>query len=104
MDKVEKDEMVVTMTKAELRELIAEAVGSVNQSQEQTKAGKWYFGLKGVAELFGCGLNLAAEIKNSGKIDAAIVQISPKKFKVDGERATMLWKKHKDLVRQGVKA
>lgn len=103
MDKVEKDEMVVTMTKAELRELIAEAVGSVNSSQEQVKTNKWYFGLKGVAELFGCGLNLAADIKNSGKIDAAIVQISPKKFKVDGERATTLLKNYKDLVKQGVK-
>lgn len=108
------DKMLVQMTKGELSQLITEIVASIkigeksavdlktlNPTQLIERDG-WYYGLKGIKLLFGCGANKAIDIKNSGVIDEAIVQISPRKFKVNGEKATSLWKRHNDFLRQGI--
>ena len=48
---------------------------------------KQYKGIKGIMEIFRCGYKKAIELKNSGLIDGAITNISPKIFLVDKRKA-----------------
>lgn len=58
--------------------------------QTMTVATKRYvYGLRGIAELFGCSLPTANRIKQSGKIDKAVTQIG-RKIIVDAELALEL--------------
>jgi len=50
---------------------------------------KHVYGIRGIAELFGCSLPTANRIKKSGKIDKAITQIG-RKIIVDAELALEL--------------
>ena len=50
---------------------------------------KYVYGIRGIAELFGCSLPTANRIKRSGKIDKAITQIG-RKIIVDAELALEL--------------
>jgi len=50
---------------------------------------KYVYGIRGIAELFGCSLATANRIKRSGKIDKAITQIG-RKIIVDAELALEL--------------
>lgn len=52
-------------------------------------AKKFVYGLRGLAELFGCSIPTANRIKQSGKIDKAITQIG-RKIIVDAELALEL--------------
>lgn len=56
---------------------------------EGTPAPKHVYGLKGIAQLFGCSISTANRIKNSGAIDKAIKQIG-RKIIVDAEYALEL--------------
>jgi hypothetical protein len=50
---------------------------------------KYVYGITGIAELFSCSKTTANSIKQSGKIDKAIVQIG-RKIAVDAELAMSL--------------
>lgn len=50
---------------------------------------KHVYGIRGIAELFGCSIPTASRIKLSGKIDKAITQIG-RKIIVDAELALEL--------------
>ena len=50
---------------------------------------KYVYGIKGIAELFGCSIPTASRIKQSGKIDKAVTQIG-RKIIVDAELALEL--------------
>lgn len=50
---------------------------------------KYVYGIRGIAELFGCSMPTANRIKQSGKIDKAITQIG-RKIIVDAELALEL--------------
>ena len=50
---------------------------------------KYVYGLKGIADLFGCSIPTANRIKKSGKIDKAIKQIG-RKIIVNAELALQL--------------
>ena len=50
---------------------------------------KYVYGVRGIAQLFGCSMPTASRIKKSGKIDKAITQIG-RKIIVDAELALEL--------------
>lgn len=50
---------------------------------------KYVYGIRGIADLFGCSIPTASRIKKSGKIDKAITQIG-RKIIVDAELAIEL--------------
>ncbi len=50
-----------------------------------------YYGIAGIAEIFGCSVPTANRIKHSGVIDDAITQIG-RKIIVDGDKALKLAK------------
>lgn len=53
------------------------------------KSKKYVYGIRGIAQLFGCSLPTANRIKQSGKIDKATTQIG-RKIIVDAELALEL--------------
>lgn len=53
------------------------------------KSKKYVYGIRGIAELFGCSIPTASRIKQSGKIDKAVTQIG-RKIIVDAELALEL--------------
>lgn len=78
------------MTGEEFLFLHQNGVHEEPQVQTVTVATKRYvYGLKGIAELFGCSLPTANRIKQSGKIDKAVTQIG-RKIIVDAELALEL--------------
>jgi hypothetical protein len=62
-----------------------ETVASVTVSSNK----KFVYGIRGIAQLFGCSMPTANRIKKSGKIDKAITQIG-RKIIVDAELALEL--------------
>lgn len=52
---------------------------------------KHVYGIKGIAELFGCSTATAQRIKKSGRIDKAVTQVG-RKIVVDCDRALELYK------------
>lgn len=74
MEHINDETLVVTLTIGQLKQFIANQIPTV---QPQTKQEKQYaYGLKGISEIFGCSVHTANQIKQSGKIDAAISQIN----------------------------
>ena len=61
---------------------------------DQTSSERFVYGLKGLANLFGCSISTAQKIKNSGVIDRAITQVG-RKITVDAELAKELVKTSK---------
>lgn len=62
------------------------------QKLEKTPEKRIVYGLKGIAEIFGCSTSTAQRIKNSGKIKKAITQVG-RKIVVDADLALELFKK-----------
>ena len=58
-------------------------------SEPTTPEKKIVYGLKGIAQLFGCSVSTAQRIKNSGKIDKAITQVG-RKIIIDADKALQL--------------
>lgn len=52
------------------------------------------YGLKGIAKLFGCSISSARRLKQSGKIDDAIIQ-DGRKIIVEVDKALFLVKNYK---------
>jgi len=60
------------------------------QKLEKTPEKRIVYGLKGIAEIFGCSTSTAQRIKNSGKIKKAITQVG-RKIVVDADLALKLY-------------
>lgn len=96
-----KQKLVWQMTGEELSELIKaelhnRAQNSVSPPQTANKSieQKYIYGLKGIAKLFGCSVSSARRLKQSGKINDAIIQ-DGRKIIVDVDKALYLVKNHK---------
>ena len=59
------------------------------QKLEKTPEKRIVYGLKGIAEIFGCSTSTAQRIKNNGKIKKAITQVG-RKIVVDADLALRL--------------
>jgi len=79
------DKHIFQMTGREFIETIRTAI-----SKEDKQEIEWVYGMRGIAKLFNCGLTKAQEIKNSGIIDAAIMN-SGKQMKIDSKKAIELY-------------
>ncbi|MEC4086237.1 DUF3853 family protein [Myroides odoratimimus] len=92
-----KEKPVWQMTGQELLNLLKEIVvnesphSSTNQSKD-TLNKRYVYGIRGIAELFGCSISTANKIKKEGKIKSAILQYG-RKIIVDAELALELFSK-----------
>ena len=79
---------IFQMSGEELFFLIQEGA-STSASPNRSGSEKYVYGIKGIADLFGCSVPTANKIKRSGKIDKAIIQVG-RKIIVDAELALEL--------------
>ena len=89
-----KKKPVAMMTGEELAALVADAVAptdgdATTATHLVASLPKYVYGIKGIAELFGCSVPTANRIKRSGIINDAITQIG-RKIIVDAEKALIL--------------
>lgn len=82
---------VAMMTGEELFFLLSKGIEgkSVNMAQQVSKGN--FYGIEGIARIFGCSVPTANRIKKSGVIDKAITQIG-RKIVVDADMALALAK------------
>ncbi|MDM1537489.1 DUF3853 family protein [Myroides odoratimimus] len=92
-----KEKPVWQMTGQELLNLLKEI--AVNESpnsstnlSKDTLSKRYVYGIRGIAELFGCSISTANKIKKEGKIKSAILQYG-RKIIVDAELALELFSK-----------
>lgn len=64
-----------------------------NPSENSEEGRTLYRGLDGICKIFHCAKTRAFQIKKSGIIDDAIIDISPRMFLVDSEKAIECYKK-----------
>lgn len=92
-----KEKPVWQMTGQELLNLLKEIAvnesphSSANQSKD-TLSKRYVYGIRGIAELFGCSISTANKIKKEGKIKSAILQYG-RKIIVDADLALELFAK-----------
>lgn len=79
---------IFQMSGEELFFLIREGA-STSANSNRSNSEKYVYGIKGIADLFGCSVPTANKIKRSGKIDKAIIQVG-RKIIVDAELALEL--------------
>lgn len=79
------------MTGEELCFLITKSVENTEVSSPQVAPKGNYYGIEGIARVFGCSVPTANRIKKSGIIDKAITQIG-RKIVVDADLALSLAK------------
>lgn len=82
---------IAMMTGEELCFLITKSVESTEKSTSQVVSKGNYYGIEGIARVFGCSVSTANRIKKSGIIDKAIIQIG-RKIVVDADLALSLTK------------
>ena len=82
---------IAMMTGEELCFLITRSVESTEGTTPQVASKGNYYGIEGIARVFGCSVPTANRIKNSGIIDKAITQIG-RKIIVDADLALSLAK------------
>ena len=82
---------IAMMTGEELSFLITKSVESTEVVTPQVAPKGNYYGIEGIARVFGCSVPTANRIKKSGIIDKAITQIG-RKIVVDADLALSLAK------------
>ncbi len=82
---------IAMMTGEELTFLIGGCIGSKSNKEEPVTKKRTYYGIAGIAQVFGCSVPTANRIKRSGIIDDAITQIG-RKIIVDADLALQLAK------------
>ena len=82
---------IAMMTGEELTFLLNSSMGAKANEQMPVVQKRTYYGIEGIAQIFGCSVPTANRIKRSGIIDAAITQIG-RKIIIDGDMALMLAK------------
>lgn len=84
---------IIDLTVGELTKLIDERIGMM---AGESSVSDTYYGIRGIAKIFGCSECKAQSIKNSGKIDAAITQIGRK---IIVSRSVALSEAHKNQLK-----
>lgn len=79
------------MTGEELTFLLNSSMEAKANEQTPVVQKRTYYGIEGIAQVFGCSVPTANRIKRSGIIDAAITQIG-RKIIVDADMALALAK------------
>lgn len=79
------------MTGEELFLLLSKGIESNNTNMAQSVSKRSYYGIEGIARIFGCSVPTANRIKKSGVIDKAITQIG-RKIVIDADLALALAK------------
>lgn len=82
---------IAMMTGEELCFLITKSVENTEVTTPQVASKGNYYGIEGIARVFGCSVPTANRIKKSGIIDKAITQIG-RKIVVDADLALSLAK------------
>lgn len=82
---------IAMMTGEELCFLITKSVETTEKSTLQTTSKGNYYGIEGIARVFGCSVPTVNRIKKSGIIDKAITQIG-RKIVVNADLALSLAK------------
>ena len=82
---------VAMMTGEELFFLLSKGIESKNANMSQSASKGNYYGIEGIARIFGCSVPTANRIKKSGVIDKAITQIG-RKIVIDADLALSLAK------------
>lgn len=82
---------VAMMTGEELLFLFSKGIESKNTKMSQSVSKGNYYGIEGIARVFGCSVPTANRIKRSGVIDKAITQIG-RKIVIDADLALALAK------------
>lgn len=77
MKKNDPNTRIIDLTLGELLDAVEQRVKEVlaGKPRADEKKKRYVYGLKGLAQLFGCSKTTASRIKISGKIDKAITQI-----------------------------
>lgn len=78
----------------ELNSIIGQGVDPPSAERDTTAIPKYVYGIKGIAELFGCSAATASRIKKDGVIKEAITQFK-RTIVVDTEKALELMKERK---------
>ena len=87
---------IAMMTGEELCFLITKSVESTDAATRHVASKGNYYGIEGIARVFGCSVPTANRIKKSGIIDKAITQIG-RKIVVDADLALSLAKESGDI-------
>lgn len=87
---------IAMMTGEELCFLITKSVESTEKSTSPMASKGNYYGIEGIARVFGCSVPTANRIKKSGIIDKAITQIG-RKIVVDADLALSLVKESDEI-------
>lgn len=87
---------IAMMTGEELCFLITKSVENTETTTPQVASKGNYYGIEGIARVFGCSVPTANRIKKSGVIDKAITQIG-RKIVVDADLALSLAKESGDI-------
>ena len=82
---------IAMMTGEELTFLLNNSMGAKTNEQTPVVQKRTYYGIEGIAQVFGCSVPTANRIKRSGIIDDAITQIG-RKIIVDADMALALAK------------
>ena len=82
---------IAMMTGEELTFLLNSSMEAKASEQAPVVQKRTYYGIEGIAQVFGCSVPTANRIKRSGIIDAAITQIG-RKIIVDADMALALAK------------
>ena len=82
---------IAMMTGEELTFLLNSSMEAKANEQTTVVQKRTYYGIEGIAQVFGCSVPTANRIKRSGIIDAAITQIG-RKIIVDADMALALAK------------
>ena len=82
---------IAMMTGEELTFLLNSSMEAKANEQTPVVQKRTYYGIEGIAQVFGCSVPTANRIKRSGIIDAAITQIG-RKIIVDADLALQLAK------------
>ena len=83
---------VAMMTGEELRYLLESSRGTeTSDSTQMVQPKRMFFGIEGIAQIFGCSVPTANRIKKSGVINDAITQVG-RKIIIDGDMALALVK------------
>ena len=84
-----KQKPVAMMTGEELSFLIDSRMATWATEIASLSQRRIYYGIEGIAQIFGCSVQTANRIKKSGKINAAITQVG-RKIIVDADHALQL--------------
>lgn len=77
MKKINPDTRIIDLTLGDFLAAVEDRVKEVlaGKPQADEKKKRYVYGLKGLAQLFGCSKTTASRIKTSGRIDKAIKQV-----------------------------